>query len=103
MPSVNHPMVSTCEFVVADKEPGSKIICSPYAAGGVKPDYVVDKVRDELVYFREIEKIVGSSKSVIFNLFPGNEYQVAIYEPDGTSRGEKVFLMPDHYLEFGDL
>ena len=102
MPSVDHPMVSTCEFVVADKEPGSKVVCRPYAAGDVKPDYVVDKNRGEWVYFREMEKIVGSSKSVIFNLFPGNQYKVSIYGPDGTFRGDREFLMPDHFLEFGD-
>lgn len=103
MPSVNHRMVSTCEFVVVDKEPGSKVVCRPYAAGGVKPDYVVDKNRGEWVYFREMEKVVDWSKSVIFDLFPGNQYKVAIYGPDGKFSGERVFLMPDRHLEFDDI
>ena len=56
MPSVDHPSVSTCEFVVSGQVPGSKIICRPYGGSGVKPDYVVDRRNGKHVYFHEIEK-----------------------------------------------
>lgn len=103
MPSANHPQVSTCEFVVPERQPGSKIVCRPYAAGGIQPDYVIDRQRGTWVYFREIEKIVDDSRSAIFNLFPGNEYQVAMYDPSGRFTGERVFSMPDNYLSFDEL
>ena len=103
MSSVNHPRVSTCEFAVHDRKPGSKVVCRPYAGGGIKPDYVVDRQRDEWVYFREIEKVVSDSGHVIFNLFPGNQYEVALFDPDGKFTGERVFTMPDHYLTFDEL
>ena len=67
MPSVDHPSVSTCEFVVSGQALGSKIICGPYAASGVKPDYVVGRRNGKHVYFREIEKPrvrLGTSPSV---------------------------------------
>lgn len=103
MPSVNHPQVSTCEFAVYDRKPGSKVVCRPYAAGGIQPDYVVDKQRGKWVYFREMEKIVDVSGTVIFNLFPGNDYRVEMFDSDGKFTGERVFTMPDRYLTFDDL
>ncbi len=102
MPSVDHPLVSTCELVVSGQAPGSKIICRPYAGSGVKPDYVVDRRNGKHVYFREIEKTAGSSGHVVFSLFPGNRYLVAVYGPDERFKWQKDFSMPDEFLEFGN-
>ena len=103
MPSVNHPEVSTCEFLVDNREPGSKVVCRPYAAGGIQPDYVTDRQKGTWVYFREIEKIVDSSGRVIFNLFPGNQYRVEFFDSEEIFTGERVFTMPDRFFEFSEL